>query len=276
MCTIINYLKWLKTVVFLLLISSVFAGGENYSIGARQAAMGNTGVGLNDVWSTHHNQAGLAFIKTPSVGISGETRFMIKENSVKAIVVAIPLKSGTFGLNVTSFGFSNYNETKVGIAFAKTFGDNFAAGVQMDYLTVGLGENYGRIHAFSVEAGIQAQINDKLAVGAHIFNPNRAKMATYNDERIPTILRVGINYEFSKKVMVAVEVEKDIEFNPIIKSGLEYHITDPLYLRMGISSNPFQSSFGFGILMKNFNIDFSASYHSILGYSPQVSLSYRL
>lgn len=270
----------MKSLLNLLIISFIsintIASGDNYHIGARQAAMGNTGVALSDVWSNHHNQAGLAYVDKLSFGVSGESMFLLTGVSTKAGVVAIPTKSGTFGLNITSFGYSAYNETKIGLAFAKPFGEKLAIGVQLDYITVGLGENYGRASAFSIEAGILAKPNEKLSIGAHIFNPNRAKITAYNEERIPTVMRIGVDYVFSAKVLVDAEIEKDIDNKAVFKTGVEYHISDPLYLRIGIASNPFLSAFGFGINLKNFNIDIATSYHSVLGYTPQVSLTYNM
>ncbi len=46
----------------LLLITTFFSygGNENWPLGSRQAGMGFTGVTLSDIWSSSHNQAGLA------------------------------------------------------------------------------------------------------------------------------------------------------------------------------------------------------------------------
>lgn len=252
------------------------ATGDNFHLGARQAAMGNAAVIFSDVWSNHHNQAGLAFVKDISFGLTGESRFLIPQNSVKAAAFAYPTKSGTFGLNFTSYGYSAYRENKLGLAFAKSFGDNFAAGVQMDYISIAIGENYGNRNLFTVEAGIIAKPHKNLTLGAHLYNPNRAKIADYNDERIPTILRIGAGYKFSNKVESSFELQKDIDHRVIAKLGIEYHISDPLYLRTGIASNPFESTFGFGLNISNFKIDFSTGYHAVLGYTPQFSLTYNI
>jgi hypothetical protein len=268
-------MRFLFLLFFYLISLGVFASGDNYHVGARSAGMGNASVALIDQWSIHHNQAGMAFLEKSYGAVAVETLFGIPENSIKGLAVGLHTKSGVFGLNVSSYGFSLYNETKVGLAYARKLGDNFAIGVQMDYLTVGLGENYGRAHAFAAEVGLMAKLNDKLTAGAHIYNPNRAKMADYNNEKIPTIIRLGFDYVFSKKLLVDVEVLKDIDHKSVFKSGLEYHIVDMLYLRTGIATNPFVSSFGFGLSLKNLNIDIATSYHAVLGYTPHISLGYK-
>lgn len=268
-------MKKLISLTFILsLIFDCYSSGENYHIGGRSAGLGNSSVTLKDSWSIHHNQAGLAFNEKMTAGIYYESRFATPELGLKGGIFVLPTNSGTFGLSVTSFGFKLYNETKVGLAYGRKFGENFSAGVQLDYISVGLGENYGRSQAVTIEAGILANLSDELTVGAHVFNPNRSQIADYDDELLPAILRLGANYKFSEKVFVTAEMEKDVDHKPIFKSGLEYHISKPLFLRAGISSNPFVSSFGFGILLKQFQFDFATSYHSILGYTPQLSLGY--
>ena len=62
----------------------------------------------------------------------------------------------------------------------------------------------------------------------------------------------------------------------VLKAGLEYCIIDILYARVGISNNPNIVSFGAGLHLGNFRLDFSSSMHQVLGYSPQFSLIYEL
>ncbi len=146
----------------------------------------------------------------------------------------------------------------------------------MNYLTTRIGENYGNTSALAVEAGLQAQLSKELSIGAHIYNPNRAKVAAFNDERIPTIMRIGLNYTFSEKVFVVAETQKDIDYPANFKAGVEYRVVEVLYLRAGVSTGPVLNTFGFGLNLKQFRLDIASSYHSVLGYSPHVSLTYNV
>lgn len=266
-----------KLLLLLLIAYSVpsYAYIDNYPIGARSMALGNSSVTFSDVWSIHHNQAGLAFQKDISAGIFYESKFLVPQMGLKGGVIAVPTSSGVFGLNLVSFGYSQYNESKFGLAYARTFGESLSFGLQLDYLRTQIAENYGNKGVIAGEAGVQARLTRNLILGAHIFNLNRATGAD-NNEKIPTIMRAGLGYTFSDKVLVSVETEKDIDFNPIIKFGLEYHVIEALYLRAGASSQPFMSSFGVGVFVRNFQLDLAASMHPILGYSSQISLSYVL
>lgn len=258
----------------LLILATTQAGNENPTLGARTAGMGNASVSFGDVWSAQQNQAGLGFVRAISAGAYYENRFLLKELSIKGGVIALPIKGGTFGLCISNFGYSLYNENKYSLSFAKPFGDKLSAGIAMDYLTTKIGEGYGSKGVLAAEFGIQAKPLKGLTLGAHVFNPTRAKISDYNDERLPTIIRFGGDYDFSDKVKVAVETEKDIAQKAVFKAGIEYKPVKEFYLRAGIGTNPTLTSFGFGINLKNLKIDVAANYHQTLGFSPQLGLTY--
>lgn len=268
------YKKLLFFVILLFHCLNINAGNNNHPVGARAGAMAGSSVTLSDVWSTYHNQAGLAHLSGFTAGVYYENRFAVKELSTKGAAIAIPYKNGAFGLSVTQFGFSQYNENKVGLAYAQKFGEVFSAGVQMNYVGLFIAEGYGQRHAVTAELGVLANLTKDLKIGAHIYNPTRTKLADYNNERTPTIFRLGLNYRFSKQVFITAETEKSTYLKPVLKAGLEYKFNDYFYLRTGVSNNPNIIAFGFGINMHNFQFDFGASHHSVLGYIPQFGLSY--
>jgi hypothetical protein len=268
-----------KTIAVLILLCSwsflTFAGDGNLASGSRSSAVGGASSTYSDLWAAFNNQAGLGKIKNISVGITNEFRFLIPELNVRGFSFVLPTKkSGVFALSMSYFGYSIYNEKKIGLAYSKAFGEKVSAGVQIDYLSTHLAESYGNRNAFTVEAGIQATVIKNLIIAAHVFNPTRAKLAEYNDERIPTTLKIGIGYTISEKVIISAESEKNLEEKNIVKAGVEYHIVKQLYLRTGISTNPGLYSFGFGLNLDQLKIDMASTYHPVLGFSPQLSLAY--
>ncbi len=251
-------------------IPSAFSS-DNTPLGTRSSSLGGASVSLSDLWSIQNNQAGLGWMKERTCGIIYQNQFQIKELSTKALGFALPVKNGTFGLCASSFGYALYSENKVGLSFGKTFGNKISAGISMDYFETAIPE-YGKQTSLVAEAGLQTKPLKNLTLGFHIFNPTRIKLADYNDERIPTIVRLGFNYRFSEKVILTAETEKDIEKKAMAKAGIEYHPVKALYLRAGISTNPSLSCFGIGIIVRKFKLDFSSTYHSIFGFSPQIGL----
>ena len=117
--------KAILIFISFLLFQVSFAGNENYPVGARQAGMAGIGVCLSDIWAVYHNQAALADLEHFTASAYYENKFLVSEMGLQGAAIAIPTKTGVFGVNFTRFGYSQYNESKYGLAFGKAFGDNF-------------------------------------------------------------------------------------------------------------------------------------------------------
>lgn len=270
----------MKRQLFLCLVlvlpSALMAGNYNYPVGARSASLACSSVSLTDVWSSFNNQAGLAWLQAPSLGFHYENRFLVKEYAQHAATIAVPLKPGTGALSYHYFGYSKYHESKIGIAFARKFSKAFSAGVQLNYHQTYLAEGYGTHSALTVEAGVVFNPTETLCIGAHVFNPNRVRSNASTDEYIPTIYRFGASYNLLDKALIVLETEKDLDLRPVYKGGLEVKALKNLELRMGISSGYIEYTFGFGYHSRRFGLDLAFSHHSILGYTPQASVTVNL
>lgn len=261
-------------VIFLAGIFSRSLAVENYPVGARSAGMANASVVLNDIWSAYHNQAGMAFFENPVVGFYFERRFSQKELSLASVAGAYPVLNGVIGLNLTYWGYENFSTSKFAVSFSKKLGERFSAGMQFDYVNTYLSEEYGNKGSVIAEAGIRAEPIDNLFIGAHIYNPTRAKLAYYDDERLPTIMRLGMGYRFSEQVLINLETEKNINEKIVFKTGLEYKYMEKLFLRIGVASDPVISTFGLGYAMNNIIVDLAFSRHPDLGQIPHFSVNY--
>lgn len=256
--------------------TTIFAINDIDPVGSRSAGMGRSGVAMPDIWSLHRNQAGLAYMQDISFGVFYENRYLTKELSSKSGAFIIPSKFGVFGMNVSQFGYELYNENKFGLAYARKFGEKIAVGLQLDYMHTHIAEEYGNKSLLTFEAGLIGQVTQNLYFGVHAFNPIQAQIAEYNNERMPAMMKMGLSYFFSKKVVVNADAEMDSENTLSFKTGAEYHITQPIYIRAGVATNPTINTLGFGFEYKKFKFDFSSSIHYVLGYSPQFSLIYSL
>jgi len=250
---------------------------QNWPAGARSAALGHASSSLIDIWGSYNNQAALAFLEKAEVGALYENRFLLPEMATQALAFAAPVKSfGTFGVNFYRFGSTNYNENKVGFAYARTFGPRFSAGIQFNLHYIQFGDAYyGNLITATGELSFLVKVTDDWHLSAHVFNPTRTPLAEFNREKIATILRLGTSYRFSEKLLSVLELSHDILFEPTFRAGLEYQLADPVVARLGISTNPVAPSFGLGIQLKGFQFDAAAQWHQFLGFGPQAGLSYR-
>ena len=243
-------------------------------IGARSGALGHASACFSDVWSARNNQGSLGFVRQAEVAAFSENRFLVKELMQSGFAAVAPIKKGTFGIAYSTMGYNLYRESHVNVAYGMKLNESVSVGVSLDYLTTKISDIYGRAQAFTGSIGLTARLTEQVAVSTHIYNPLRAKITNYNNEKVPTIFKLGAQYVFSKKVFLVIEAEKTSAQKTNIKGGIEYKPNSIFYLRVGGSSWPAQASFGIGANYNGLKIDLSSSYHSILGVSPQLGLSY--
>ncbi len=269
-------ISFLLSVLMLMVISHTISGqSDNFPIGSKPAALGNAYSMESDIWSVHHNQAGLGFYPHFAIGFHHENKYVIPENNLHAIGLSYPVNAGTFGFSYSYFGFSEYNESKIGFAFGKKFGNDFAGGIQINYHHNYRAGDYGNRNAVSFEGGVQYKAGDNIAFGAHLFNPTRAKISPNNRDTIPTVFRTGVSVTPAESLKILFQLEKRLDHKLRIQSGIQYLIMESLYLRGGIMTNPFTATFGLGYEIGKLSADVAFSRHQILGFTPHFSLQFK-
>src|SRR5690606_31612627 len=79
----------------------------------------------------------------------------------------------------------------------------------MDLLNTRVPDFGNRLNATG-SLGIQANFAEPLWLGFHLFNPFRIQRQ--NGDYYPTLMKAGFSYQFSQKLLLAGEAEKDIDF----------------------------------------------------------------
>lgn len=260
---------------FFIFTSSVNAqNGYNTTTGARGLGMSDAVMGYQNIDAAFGNQAGLAFLPSFSIMATAQRRLALNELSTTAVAAAYPMNFGTFAVQAQYFGFENYNETKIGLAYARKLGKKIALGAQFSYLSTKI-PLYGQSGVPVFEIGLHSEIIKNLSASAHIVSP--AEIKINEDESLPTILRLGLTYRPSEKVLMTIQADKDIDYKARFRAGIEYKLSPIFRLRCGTSSHPAQVSFGFGVHLKNgLGIDAASAYHAQIGFLPGVGLRYAL
>ena len=264
--------KFLLSIVFLPV--SILASNGDGPIGPRSAALGHASSCLFDVWSSRNNQGSLGFVRQADVGAFYENRFFVKELSQSGFAAVVPIKKGTFSLAYSSLGYKLYRESQVTLGYGMKLSETISLGVGFDYLNTKIADIYGQANAFTGSLGLNIKLLPQLTIATHIYNPFRVSITNYNNEKVPTIFKFGAQYIFSKKVFLVAEAEKTSAQKLNVKGGIEYNPSSLVYLRVGGASYPTQASFGIGVNYNGLKIDVSSMYHSVLGLSPQIGLSY--
>lgn len=262
-------------ILFSLLISFQSLSQINsIGIGSRAVGMGNASITLNDVWSIHNNVAGLAEVKQTDVGVFYQNRFGMSGFNTVAFSGSYALNKGAFGVGLYRFGDQLYNEQILGFGYANKL-DFVSLGVKVNMLQLTIDE-LGTKRALAFDFGGIVDITEELKFGAQIFNLSQAKLAEYEDERFSTVLKAGFQYAPFEKLLIILEAEKEPTYKAQTKAGIEYKIIDKLAFRTGFNTLRNMAFFGLGFQTSKLSIDYSASYHSVLGMSNQFSINYNI
>lgn len=230
--------------------------------------------GHTDVFSFTNNQASLAGLENFSAGLFGERRFMLSELNNYMAAAALPTSSGNFGLNASYAGFTDYNETQLGLAYARSLGKKVDIGAQFNYNGIRIA-GYGDASTVSFELGTILHITDKLHTGVQVNNPVGGKFGK-DQEKLPSVYSFGLGYEASEKILLSAEVEKE-ENQPInVNAGFQYRFIPQLQVRAGVSSAASIVWAGIGVHLNTVRIDITSSYHPQLGITPGLMLVFDL
>jgi hypothetical protein len=272
----LNFNCLVKTCQILLLL---FFNTTSYGQSVRRAAaalytrLGSYSIIHVDVFSFSNNQAALSQMKNASAGVYGERRFLLSELSLYHLAVAVPTKSGNFGFKTGYFGFSEYNESQMGLAYARRLGSKVDIGVQFNYNAIRI-NSYGNASAINFEIGTILHLTDKLNAGLHAYNPIGGKFGKEGEEKLASVYSVGLGYDASDIFFVSAEIEKE-ENHPVnINAGLQYRIIPQLMVRGGIETNTSSLYIGAGLFLKTLRLDITTSIHPELGITPGLLLIY--
>jgi hypothetical protein len=261
-------------ISFLLLSTGAFSQVEWYAAGARSSAMNNTGLGANDVWSVQLNQAGLANMQGVQGGLYYNNQFGISELGTGGLVLSSKLGKGGIGFDFQSFGYSAFRQSDAGISYGLALGSQLNVGVRLGYRKIQLGGIYGQSSVITAEGGFQYGLTKDLLISGHISNPQRSSIAENGVEKLPSVIRTGVQWSISEALILNAEVRKDVNYKAALIAGVEYAVLPELFLMLGAGSGPDQFSFGAGYAWNGFRADVAASYHQILGFSPQLSVAF--
>lgn len=261
------------TILSALIFTSVFVFGQSVRkpIAAPYIGLGAYSVNHVDAFSITSNQAALAQIKNLSLGVYGERRFLLGVTDMYSSVFVLPSEKGNFAIQADYFGYKNYNESQLGLAYARNLGSKLDIGIKFNYYSFRI-PGYQSSDAVNFEVGAIAHLTDQLHVGVHFYNPVGGKLSKTENEKLGSIYKFGLGYEAGENFIISAEIVKQEDFPVNINVGVQYNFARQFFARMGISSENETPYAGAGVSWNNLRLDISASYHPQLGFSPGLML----
>jgi hypothetical protein len=263
-----------KVILFFLLLSiNEFISAQSLKspVAAPYIGLGAYSQKQVDVFSFFANQAALAQLKAPAFGVYSERRFLLAETQLFSAVAVLPTKNGNFGFQADYFGYKNFNESQLGIAYARSAGKNLDLGIKFNYYSFRI-PGYQNAAAVNFEIGAIAHLSEKLHAGIDFYNPVGGNISKTDHEKLSAIYKFGIGYDASENFLVSAEIIK-VENMPVnVTAGVQYNFAKQFFARAGLTSENGSPYAGAGLCWNNLRLDVCASFHPQLGISPGVLL----
>ena len=240
-------------------------------MGARANGMGYASAAMVDGWSMFNNIAGLAKTESVSAAFTYDVRSALPGANRTAAVFALPTKLGIAGAGLFRFGDDLYSETMISAGFSNQLGLT-SLGLKVNYIQY-RAEGFGSKGVVTLSFGGIAEITPMLSVGAYITNINQPKISQ-DEDRVPTLLTAGIAFTPTDKLLLATELEKDLDHKPTWRTGIEYTFHKKFCARTGFNIQPNAAFFGLGFKTSKFRIDYALQNSTLLNFGHQASVQY--
>ena len=196
---------------------------------------------------------------------------MLAEINAYTLAASMPSRLGNFGIQLNYSGFKNFNEYKIGLAYARKLGKLVDVGVQFNYYGYRI-PAYGNASTINFEIGAMLHLTDKLNAGIHVYNPVGGKLGKDGEEKLASSYKVGLGYDASEKFFISSEIIKEEDKAVNVIAGLQYRFAKQFFAKGGFISESTTAYIGAGVAWKNLRLDISSGYHPQLGFSPGILL----
>lgn len=258
------------TLIGFGIFNAIMGQSIRYSVALPYIGLGAYSTQQNNPLSFTANQAALAKIKQAGIGIYGERRFLLVAINSYTIATAMPTKMGNFGVQLNYSGFKNFNESKIGLAYARSLGKKVDVGIQFNYYGYRI-PAYNTASTINFEAGAIIQFTEKLNGGFHVYNPVGGKLGS-SEEKLASAYKFGLGYDASENFFISSEIIKEEDKPVNVIAGIQYHFAKQFFARAGFMTASSTAFAGAGIGWKNLRLDVAGSYHPQLGFSPGILL----
>lgn len=285
-----NEILAICVVTNLLFSSSEVLPLLSYPLSAKANAMGNTYNSSSwDVFNTILNPAINGVLEKKNVGIA--TSFLYENTILSYVGYLHPtLTHGNFAINLTyltSYAAKetdeynrytgrefSYTNTVLGIGWGKELilrkvyiGSNVK--FVMDNLS-----SYTRNFLTTTLGGIYKPFNN-IYLASNVNNLLNIAL-NHTEDKLPLSVSIGIGIKPFEKLNFGIDFGRNRSIDNLFNSyafGIEWLVARQVSIRAG--KNNLETSFGFGVNIKNLNLDYAAVLQEYLGVSHKISLDFK-
>ena len=223
-------------------------------------------------FSVLSHPAGAAQLKEFEVGLQAERKFMLAELDHYSICAGIPTKLGGIGLEVRDFGYEEFKQQSVALAFAKSLG-KIDVGIKFGYEKTKV-NGYNEMSTLCSEFSSTWHLNEKLHTGLDVrLSTNNKEFAA--QQSLAISYACALAYEISESVLIGFSTSVDENHPANFSPGIFYRFAKQFFASLGISTQPTETYLAAGWKWKSLRIEVSTAYHLELGFTPGFVLLYQ-
>lgn len=278
-------MRWLLIFLLIFLYSPPgHTAFEFLDTGARPVAMGGAFCAVaDDAHAPHYNPAGAGRVQGREVALGSCRLFGLADLSLHNVCLLQPIGWGVLGLEVQRFGGILYNETTLGLSYARPLRENLLLGFSLRGLQLAI-SGYGSDQTLCLDLGLLARVASRVSWGASMHNLNDGRLGRWQEE-MPQVLIMGLACRPNSRVLLAAELRQDIAdcsmaaltgggYPVELRLGQETRIWAPLTARLGLGTGPTRISAGVGVKAGPFRLHYAYRSHQLLGGSHHASLTW--
>lgn len=210
------------------------------------------GGSFSEVFSVFQNPARMASLEHFTAGAYTERRFMLRELSVQALALGVPLAGGVIGVKLWQLGYRLYREQLLGLGYALPLGKKLKAAAGLNYRPGGAGG----------ELGVDWQLTSQFNMGMHLYHPGGNDAAGM----------VTLGYRASEQLRLEAVMRKDVTMPLSVRVQCAYSPLKRFVVLGGWATQPVYHFAGIGYGGGRWKIGVTGSFHYTLGITPGISL----
>lgn len=253
----------------------LFADGPVRTADIRAIALGGSGC----LYSDNMNPALTADCRAKTISLQYYNQYGIRELGQVAVSFCWPWPTLNVGVQVSSFGWDAYRESRFAVLFGKQLGKRWSIGIAVSYEMLQTKVLEYTPAMLSSDIGVVYEPLEKVKVAFSLldFPAVRLSASQESDLALPDYaLRTGFSWQFLPEFLLTGEVVNDKQKVWAGNIGAEYRLFDACLIRAGIACKPFAPAMGIGYAFSRFTVDAAFVWHRVLGISSGISLKVEL
>jgi hypothetical protein len=269
------YRAYLATLIIYLITLPELAAqipAENGT--ARAAGIGQISATLSGRDALFANGAGLVLDSTSGFLAGYTSLFNLKELNTLQLGGHYNFNNSAVGLAVSRYGTGAHHQHSFSAIVAHRL-DKVSLAVKVGMVQLAT-EGFSTRRTLVLSAGGITELIPNLKIGAYAYNLNASVLNEETSDKLPTLLQIGVNWQAVEQLTIYSEVEKELDLDTRLKTGLEYTLRSFLILRTGFSTQPSTTHAGLGMRHRQLIFDYAAQVHRYLGLRHHLTLGLSL